>query len=125
MQKEFPFAFDRWARVVLAPLGVTPRTSRVRLDEATLDVRYGPWRLVTPRANVSCVHLTGPYHWVKAIGPRLSLADRGITFGTNARSGLCVCFHAPVPGLTPGPWLKHPAVTLTVVDPQALAAQLG
>ncbi|MFE2618138.1 hypothetical protein ACFXA2_31480, partial [Micromonospora chalcea] len=26
----------------------------------------------------------------------------------------------PVPALAPGPWLRHPAVTVTVADPAAL-----
>lgn len=121
----FRFAFDQLARIVLAPFGVTPATAWVRLDDDTFSVRFGPWRLATPRTNVACPHVTGPYLWIKAIGPRLSLADRGVTFGTNARAGVCVRFHEPVPGLAPGAWLRHPAATVTVTDPAALAARLA
>jgi hypothetical protein len=35
-------------------------------------------------------------------GPaRLSLADRGLTFATTTRTGLCITFRSPVPGIDP------------------------
>lgn len=123
MSEDYRFAFDRPSRVLLLALGVTPWTSWVRLDNGKLEIRFGPWRLVTPEANIAGVQVTGPYRWVKAIGARLSLADRGITFGTNARRGVCIRFHTPIPGLL-GHRIMHPAVTVTVAEPEALAARL-
>jgi hypothetical protein len=118
------FAFDRAAAPLLHLLGVSAANSGVRVADGVFDVRFGPWRLRTPTANVAGATVTGPYLWFRAVGPRLSLADRGVTFGTNAERGVCVCFDAPVPALLPFRALRHPAVTVTVADPEGLAAYL-
>lgn len=48
----------------------------------------------------------------------------GVTFGTGTTAGVCLRFGTPVPGLAPGRWLRHPAATVTVTDPDALLAAL-
>ncbi|MFC0505788.1 hypothetical protein [Micromonospora costi] len=121
----FPFRFDPPFRPALALLGVRPETAWVEVDEARLLVRFGPWRLTTARANVAGVTRGGPYRWWRVIGPHLSLVDRGVTFGSSTSPGLCVRFGTSVPALAPGSWLRHPAVTVTVADPDALADALG
>jgi hypothetical protein len=53
----------------------------------------------------------------------LSFVDDGLTFGTNARAGVCVHFDrrvGPVVGVRP-----HSALTVTVADPDGLAELLG
>lgn len=125
MTDSFRFAFDRLARVVLAPAGVCPRTSVVRLSDDEFSVRYGPWHLVTPLANLITAEVTGPYAWPRVIGPHLSMTDGGVTFGTNTRAGVCIRFRSPVPALLPMGWLRHPGVTVTVAAPQALVSTLG
>ena len=43
--------------------------------------------------------VTGPYSVPKTLGPaHLSFRDRGLTFATTSRQGVCVEFHRPVPG---------------------------
>lgn len=120
MSQIFSFAFDPAVRTMLAPLGVWPSTAYVRVDDDWFAVRFGPWRLRTPRANVVDASLTGPYRWYRAVGVRLSLTDRGVTFGTNAKAGVCVQFADPVPGLLPTSLLRHPAATVTVAEPELL-----
>jgi hypothetical protein len=93
----------------------------VVLTDAGLTARFGRWRLTTPWSNVRDVQVTRGYRWYKALGPRASLADRGVTFGTNAVAGTCVCFHQPVPALV-GDRMPHPGLTVTVAEPEALAA---
>lgn len=121
---QFSFAFDPRFRPLLALAGITPEHAHVTVTADRLIARYGPWSLETPLDNVAGVQLSHDYHWYKAIGPRGSFADRGLTFGTNTRAGVCVCFHRPVPGLEPFGLIRHPGVTLTVDDPDALAAVL-
>jgi hypothetical protein len=118
------FAFDAVSSPLLRLIGVSPESAVVRVADGLFEVEFGPWRLSTPAANVAGATVTGPYHWFRAIGPHLSLSDRGVTFGTNARRGVCVSFDAPVPALLPVRALRHPAVTVTVADPEALAAHL-
>ena len=88
-------------------------------------MRFGPWSLRTPLANVAGVDLTGGYAFIKTAGPpHLSLSDRGVTFATNGDRGVCVKFHEPVRGIDPTGRIVHPGATMTVVDPDGLAALL-
>ena len=123
--QRFGFAFAQPFRLPLALVGVRPDTAWVDVDGTGLTVRFGPWRLYSPRENVVGAGRTGPYRWWKAIGPHLSMADRGVTFGTTGDGGVCIRFRTPVPGLAPGRWLRHPAVNVTVADPDGLIRALG
>lgn len=122
-RERFAFAFDPRFRRPLSVLGVRPSTCAVSVGPQDLDVRFGPWRLTTGLDNVVDLQVTGPFRWFKAIGPRGSAADRGLTFGSDPRAGLCICFGDPVPGLF-GRLVPHPALTVTVVDVEGLAASL-
>lgn len=125
--RRFEFRFDpRW-RGWLSLLGITPLTSSVDVDhdEDRLLVRFGPWRVDTGLDNIGELHRTDDYRWYRAIGPHLSLADRGLSFGTNLQHGLCVHFRRPVPGLDPLRLMRHPALTLTVADIDGLANALS
>ena len=120
-----PFLFDPWFLPVSAPFGVIPSTTSVVVDDDELRIRFGPWRLVTPRSNVAWTEPSGPYHLLKVVGPpHLSFRDLGITFATNRRQGLCIGFVEPVPGIEPTGHLRHPAATVTVADPASLARDL-
>jgi hypothetical protein len=120
--QHFPFARD--PRFGWLP-GLLGTSSGVTVDDEVLDVRFGPWHLRTPLSNITGASVTGPYMAVKALGPRLSLSDRGVTFGTTTRAGACVLFAQPVPALDPLGLLRHPGATLTVADPARLVAALG
>ncbi|MBQ0901144.1 hypothetical protein [Micromonospora sp. U21] len=117
----FPFRFDPVFRPALALLGVRPATAWVAVTDRDLLIRYGPWRLRTDRDNVTGVEVSGPYRWWRVIGPHVSLADRGVSFGSSTAGGVCLRFGVPVPAVVPGKWPRHPAATVTVTDPPALA----
>lgn len=118
----FPFRFSPAFAAAALPLGVRPSTCEVVVDDLALTIHFGPWTLATPRSNVVSASVSGPYAWPKVIGPpHLSFADAGITFATNPDQGACLRFGNPVPALLPVPWLRHPAVTVTVEHPAALA----
>ena len=122
----FPFAFAPSYRLPALVFGITPRTTSARVEDGELRVRFGPWSLRTPLANVSGAELVGGFAYVKTVGPaHLSFADRGVTFATNGDRALCVRFHEPVAGIDPTRTIKHPGATITVADPEALARALG
>ncbi|MBB5085132.1 hypothetical protein [Nonomuraea endophytica] len=123
-QARFGFDFDPRYRWPLSLLGIRPGNCGLIVTERALRVRFGPWQLTTGLHNVSGAKVTGPYTALKVIGPHVSLADRGLSFGTNTRRGLCVTFHQPVRGGEPTGLLCHPGLTVTVSDPDALAEQL-
>jgi hypothetical protein len=111
----FAFRFQRLYRALGLPFGVTPRTCVVEVVDDYFSVRFGPWSLKTPVANIVACERAGPYSVLKTIGPpHLSLVDRGITFATNREAALCVHFAQPVPAIDPFGWIRHPGVTITV-----------
>ncbi len=122
----FPFRFDPRFAPVLRLGGVTAANSGVQVDESTFTARFGRWRVDTPTTNLARFEITGDYRWWRAIGVRGSLSDRGITFGSNADAGVCICFRVPidklVPSVLPAP---HSALTVTVDDVHGLAGTLA
>ena len=121
----FEFRWDPAHRRVARLFGITPERAEVTLKDGVLDVRYGRWRLRTPAANIARIRTEGPYAFLKTAGPpRLGITDRGITFASNGERGLRLDLHDPVPGIEPTGHLRHPNVTLTVIDPEGLLAAL-
>jgi hypothetical protein len=111
---------------ILRLLGVRPTTSWVELDERELRARFGPWRFRTEVANIDRTCVTGPYgSTFKAIGPHISLADQGLSFGTNTERGVCVLFRTPVASRETFGAVKHPGLTVTVADIEGLVASIG
>ncbi len=120
-----PFRFDWPASAAGAPFGVLPRTTDVVVGEADLTVRFGPWSLTTELTNIDGVTVTGPYQAIKVLGPpHLSFRDRGVTFATTTREGICVSFQRPVRALDPLGILRHPAATITVEDPATAVEEI-
>jgi hypothetical protein len=110
---------------ISALAGAVPRTTEVEVGETHLSIRYGPWSLRTELANVAEVSLTGPFSSLKVGGPpRLSLADRGITFATATTGGVCIRFDRPVRAADPLGLIRHPGCTITVEDPEGFKAEL-
>jgi hypothetical protein len=121
--ERFPFATEApWSRLLPSPFREPPRAV-VECNDVGLSARYGPFRVTTPWSNVRAVSVTGPYRWFRAIGPRLSLTDRGVTFGTAAAAGVCIQFHRPVAALF-GRREVHPGLTVTAADPDGLVAAI-
>jgi hypothetical protein len=118
--RRFPFAFEPRYRRILWLMSVTPARSGVEIVDGTLRVRFGPWRVQTDVGNIRCAEETGPYQALRAIGPHISMADQGLSFGSTARGGVCLLFHDPVPGRETLGLIKHPGLTVTVVDPVGL-----
>ena len=97
-------------------------TAHVTITGDRLVARFGPWSCETTLDNIVSVELTGPYRAYRAIGPRGSFADRGLTFGTTTAGGVCLCFCEPVRGLDPAGLIAHPGLTVTVADREGFAA---
>lgn len=123
--RRFAFEFEPLLTPAAAMVGVTRWTSWVDVGAGRLRVRFGPWSLDASLDDVTGVERTGPYRFAKVAGPpHLSFADRGLTFATNRRAGLCIRFSRPVRGLDPLGMIRHPAVTVTTQDLDELEALL-
>lgn len=126
VEAEFEFDFESRMAPFAYPLGITPWTTSLRIEGGRLHVRFGPWSLSTTLDNVEDTCVTGPYQMVKVAGPpHLSLADRGVTMATSTRRGVCIRFREPVPALVPKGMLRHPALTVTVKEPDRLMEVLN
>lgn len=108
----FPYRYDRRLAPMWLPFRAWSGPQGVELTDDRLAARYGPLRVTVPLSQIQGAHLTGPYRWWTAVGARLSLVDDGLTFGTNATSGVCIHFNPRI-GRVIG-LRDHSALTVTV-----------
>jgi hypothetical protein len=119
----FPYHFDRRLLPMSLGAGAMPWRDGVTItDDDRFVATFGFLRVDTPLDNISDAHVTGPYRWWTAVGPRLSFADDGLTFGTNPHAGLCVHFRDKIKRVIG--FRAHSALTVTVADPHGLEARL-
>ena len=115
----FPYRFDQRWKALFAMLRVK-KTDGVTITEfGLLHATYGRWQVETPVSNIDHTLVTGPHRWYTAVGLRLSTADDGVTFGTNADEGLCIAFSEKVPKVIG--FRNHSALWVSVADPEGLA----
>jgi hypothetical protein len=119
----FKYEVDKRLAPFWLPFGLHPSTDGVTLtDDEKFVATFGFLKLQTSLSNIDGAHITRDYRWWTAAGARLSFADDGLTFGTNAHAGVCVHFHDPVS--SPLPWKTHSALTVTVADLDGLVTRL-
>lgn len=124
MAELFRYDVDRRFLPLLVPLAVRPGHDGVHIgDDGRLAANLGWFRVATDVSNVEGAHVTRDYRWWTAVGVRLSMADDGLTFGTNSRAGVCIHFREKVPSLLRPK--GHSALTVTVADFDRLARVLG
>jgi hypothetical protein len=122
----FAMDFDPLYRWVGRALDVRPETTSVEVSDDEVVIRFGRWSTRVDRSTITSAEVTGPYAIPKTLGPpHLSLADRGVTFATNRRRGVCLQLSRPVAAIEPLGVVKHPGITVTVEDPEALAQLLS
>jgi len=123
MAEFFAYALDVRLAPFWLPYGLRPWRDGVTLTDETFRATFGLIKLQTPRGNIDEAHVTRDYRWWTAAGVRLSLADDGLTFGTNRSAGVCVHFRDPVP--SPLRAKAHSALTVTVADVDGLVRSLS
>ena len=108
----------RW---LLRLFGVRDGNAWVDLGDDQLDARFGRFRVSTPLSNVARWRLEGPWLALTALGVRLSIRHRDLTFGGTNRGGARIDFRERVPY---GP-IALPALYVTVADLEGFAAALA
>lgn len=117
--RRFPILVGRRSRFLLLLFGVRAGNAYVDLGDEELDARFGFFRIRTPTANLLSWRIEGPWLWVTAIGVRMSIRHRDLTFGGTNRGGVRVNFREPVTRA------GIPALYLTVEDLEGFAAALA
>ena len=115
----FPIRIGRKSRPLLRLFGVKGNNAWVDLD-GDFDARFGAHRVRTPIGNVASWRIEGPWLWLTAIGVRMSLRHRDLTFGGSPHGGVRVNFRERV---SYGPF-RIPALYVTVDDLEGLARAL-
>ena len=82
----FPYRFDRRFLAVCLPFGARPGRDGVHVGDGRFRATFGFLKVDTPLDNVAGGHVTEGYRWWTAVGPRLSAADDGLTFGIQAEA---------------------------------------
>lgn len=127
MSDFFPYRFDKhWTPLFVAMrVGANDGVTVTRNPDGggTFRATFGFLSTETPLSNIDQTKITGPHRWYTAVGPRLSFADDGLTFGTNHHQGLCIEFVERIPKVI-GP-RRHSALWVSVANPQGLADALG
>jgi hypothetical protein len=119
----YRYSFDKRLVAFWGLFGVRSAKDGVTLtDDGRLRATFGLLKLETALENVAGAHITRNYRWWTAAGARGSMKDDGLTFGTNARAGVCIHFHEKVPSLLRR--TGHSALTVTVEDLEGLTEVL-
>jgi hypothetical protein len=118
----YPYQIDNRYLPVLALFGFRPKKDSVTIDDGHFLATFGLFRLTTELTNIDGAHVTRNYRWWTAVGPRMSFADDGLTFGTNNHAGVCVHFKEKVPSALRRK--GHSALTVTVADLDGLVLAL-
>lgn len=99
--------------------GVTPANAWVDLGE-TLDAHFGRSHISTPVSNCATWAIEGPWLAITALGVRIGVRHRDVTFGGTPRGGVRIDFREPVRfGI-----FHPPALYVTVEDLEGFARAL-
>lgn len=108
------------SRPVILLWGARPATAWAEVDDHELRARFGPFRIRTPLDNIVSWRIEGPFVWIKAIGVRMGILKRDLSFAGAAHGGLRVDVREPIPW---GPF-RVPALYVGVDDLDGLAEAL-
>ena len=124
MTRQFRYAIDNWYLPLILPFGLRPKRDGVTLDDdGSFVATFGFVSITTTLGNITGAHITRDYRWWTAFGVRASMADDGLSFGTNRRAGVCIHFEEKVPSRLRK--RGHSALTVTVEDLKGLTTALG
>src|SRR3970040_2612156 len=118
--QRFPIRLGRRSRPLLRLFGVRPGNAYVDLD-GELDARFAFSRVHTRLTNLASWRIEGPWLWITAIGVRMSLRHRDVTFGGSHRGGVRIDFKE---GVRFGVF-RVPALYVTVEGLEGFAAALS
>jgi hypothetical protein len=122
--ERFPIRVGARSRALLRlAFGVRPEDAWIELGEppeGPLVVRFGRYGVRTTVDNVASWRIEGPWLWITAIGVRMSLRHRDVSFDGSAHGGVRLDFRERVPWLA----FRIPAIYVSADDLEGLAGAL-
>jgi hypothetical protein len=119
--QRFPIRIgQRSAFLLRLVFGVRPELAWADLGDGRLVIRFGRAEFGTELSNLTCWRIDGPFLWLTAIGIRMSIRHRDVSFAGSPHGGVRLDFRDRV---TWGPF-KVPAVWVGADDLEAFAAAL-
>ncbi len=76
--------------------GATPETAWAEVDADGLRASFGRFHMEVPLANLATWRLEGPFRWITAIGVRMSIRHRDLSFAGSPHGGVRMDFRVPV-----------------------------
>ena len=122
MTTRYPIRIGARSRLLLRVLfGVTSETAWAEISDDAVTVRFGRVGVATGIENVTGWRIEGPWRWITAIGVRMNVFKRDVSFCGSPRGGVRLAVRRPIPW---GP-LRIVAVYCGVEDLDAFAADLS
>ena len=123
--QRFPIRVGRRSRLLLRiAFGVRPEDAWVEIGEGpdgAVVVSFGRFHFRTRLDNVTRWRIEGPWLWITAIGVRMSIRHRDLSFDGSPHGGVRMDFRSPVR------WspFRVPAIYVSADDLDGLAAALA
>lgn len=118
-RRRFPIRVERRYALILRLFGVRPGNAYVDLEES-FEAHFGWAHVSTPVSNITRWSIEGPWLAITALGVRMSIRHRDLSFAGTAAGGVRVEFRERVPY-----WrFRLPALYVSVEDLEGLAAAL-
>jgi hypothetical protein len=121
-EQRFPIRIGRRSALALRIIfGATPDTAWAAVDETSFSARFGRFSVSTPLANVVRWRIEGPWRWITAIGVRMSVRHRDVSFAGSPRGGVRLDFRERIKWTV----FRVPAFYVGVEDLEGFAAAIA
>lgn len=87
---------DKSALFLRVCFGVTREKAWASVDEGVVTARFGWYEFKVPVSDVVRWRIEGPWNWITAIGVRMSVRHRDVSFAGSPRGGVRLDFREPV-----------------------------
>jgi hypothetical protein len=122
MTTRYPIRIGARSRLFLRiAFGVTHERAYAEIGDEVVHVRFGRFAFTAPLASVTRWRIEGPWAWITAIGVRMSIRHRDVSFAGSPRGGVRLDFREPIR------WGRFgiPAAYYGVEDLEGFAAELA
>jgi hypothetical protein len=93
---DFPIRIGRRSRLFLRfVFGVRPGHDLVRLGDGVVQIRFGWFNPRIPVTEITSSRIEGPWRWITAIGVRMNILKRDLSFCGSPRGGVRMDLRAP------------------------------